>query len=253
MQKLILELKRLYLPDGAPPTAVLEQHLLGHSSGAVSLLAADGTTRAMVLAFPKLPGGPQERHWTSLCDVANAMQTELGLPAPAVSISGNDGYGLWLSLDTPLPIALANQFLNLLRAAYMPGAEPALGASAEVAELPPWLHPRSGKWAAFIHPGLGASFAEEAGLDMAPPCAGQIALLEGLHSISQAQFEHAMQTLHPQVASEPVGSKQAGRNAGPAGPALDHELLLKDASLEDIVRHLHSKNIEPTFRHIIGH
>ena len=28
-------------------------------------------------------------------------------------------------------------------------------------------------------------------------------------------------------------------------------LLLKDASLEDIVRHLHAKHIEPTFRHII--
>jgi hypothetical protein len=28
-------------------------------------------------------------------------------------------------------------------------------------------------------------------------------------------------------------------------------LLLKDATLEDIVRFLHSKNIEPTFRHIL--
>jgi hypothetical protein len=28
-------------------------------------------------------------------------------------------------------------------------------------------------------------------------------------------------------------------------------LLLKDATLEDIVRFLHSKNIEPTFRHLI--
>lgn len=253
MQKLILELKRLYLPAAAPPTAVLEQHLLGQSSGGISLLTADGTTRAMVLAFPKLPGGPQERHWTSLCNVANAMQAELGLPAPAVSISGSDGYCLWLSLDTPAPIALANQFLDLLRTAYMLGGDPAPSAPAERAELPPCLHPASGKWAAFIHPGLGASFAEETGLDMAPPCAGQIALLEGLHSISQAQFEHAMQTLRLQVASELAGSKLAGRNAIPAGPALDQGLLLKDASLEDIVRHLHSKNIEPTFRHIIGH
>lgn len=29
------------------------------------------------------------------------------------------------------------------------------------------------------------------------------------------------------------------------------ELLLKDASLEDIVKLLHSRNIEPTFRHLI--
>jgi len=29
-------------------------------------------------------------------------------------------------------------------------------------------------------------------------------------------------------------------------------LLLKDATLEDIVRHLHAKNIEPTFRHLVA-
>jgi hypothetical protein len=29
-------------------------------------------------------------------------------------------------------------------------------------------------------------------------------------------------------------------------------LLLKDATLEDIVQFLHAKNIEPTFRHLIG-
>jgi hypothetical protein len=28
-------------------------------------------------------------------------------------------------------------------------------------------------------------------------------------------------------------------------------LLLKDATLEDIVRHLHSLGIEPTFRHVL--
>lgn len=29
------------------------------------------------------------------------------------------------------------------------------------------------------------------------------------------------------------------------------ELLLKDASIEDVVKFLHSKNIEPTFRHLL--
>jgi transcriptional regulator with XRE-family HTH domain len=33
--------------------------------------------------------------------------------------------------------------------------------------------------------------------------------------------------------------------------AVEAELLLKDASLEDIVKLLHSRNIEPTFRHLI--
>ena len=33
--------------------------------------------------------------------------------------------------------------------------------------------------------------------------------------------------------------------------AASEGLLLKDATLEDIVRFLHSKNIEPTFRHLL--
>jgi hypothetical protein len=147
-----------------------------------------------------------------------------------------------------VPTAVADQFLDLLRGAYMPGAEASHGAPAELPELPPCLHPRSGKWAAFIHPGLGASFAEEAGLDMPPPSAGQIALLAGLHSTSQAQFEHAMRALQAKAVSEPVPCP-----ARLAGAALEPGLLLRDASLEDIVRHLHSKNIEPTFRHLIKH
>jgi len=36
-----------------------------------------------------------------------------------------------------------------------------------------------------------------------------------------------------------------------AHPETQAELLLKDASLEDIVKLLHSRNIEPTFRHLI--
>jgi hypothetical protein len=36
-----------------------------------------------------------------------------------------------------------------------------------------------------------------------------------------------------------------------AQPETNAELLLKDASLEDIVKLLHSRNIEPTFRHLI--
>jgi NADPH-dependent ferric siderophore reductase len=95
--------------------------------------------------------------------------------------------------------------------------------------LPPQLNQASGKWAAFIHPGMGASFAGDEGLEMPPPEAGQVALLEGLESATPAQFAHALARLRPQ-----------GRAA--------EGLLLRDATLEDIVKHLHSKNIEPTFR-----
>ena len=228
MQKLISELNRLYLPAGALSPEVFAQH-------PVSLVTDDGLTRAMVIDFPKMADSDEAAHWTLLCQVANALQAELGLPAPAVSVSGTDGYGLWLSLETPAPTALVQQFLELLRLAYFPNMTLRPDAATAAVALPPYLNPGTGKWTAFIHPGLGASFASEPGLEMAPPSAGQAALLDGLQSISQAQLRHAMTMLKqsPDVAPAPDG------------------LLLKDATLEDIVRHLHTKNIEPTFRHLI--
>lgn len=47
------------------------------------------------------------------------------------------------------------------------------------------------------------------------------------------------------VAAASNGSESGDRSI-PAG------LLLKDASLEDIVKLLHSRNIEPTFRHLLA-
>jgi hypothetical protein len=246
MQKLISELTRLFLPDGAPPPA-WTQRLAGLSSPALPLTNGDGQVRALVIRFNRTPGSGEASHWTRLCAVANALQAQLGLPAPAVSISG-DGYCLWLSFETPTPPAQAKSFLALLHQAYMPEVDYQAGTAAAPVELPPCLHQRSGKWAAFIHPDLGASFADEPGLDMTPPPAGQAALLEGLHSISPQQFQHALQQLqHMQESvSAPAPASASATHAGaPEG------LLLKDATLEDIVRFLHARNIEPTFRHLL--
>ena len=245
MQKLISELTRLYLPAGALSPEVLAQRMLGQNSVAIDLTTDDGLTRAMLIAFHKTDDRQEARHWTRLCAVANALQAQLGLPAPAVSISGADGYGLWLSLEVPVPVARAQTFLELLRKAYFPDMDLRADAVSAPVELPPCLHQGSGRWAAFIHPGMGAAFADESGLEMAPPCAGQAAFLAGLHSISEAQFLHALDLLEASHAGAPLASVPAAeRIAAPDG------LLLKDATLEDIVRLLHSKNIEPTFRHL---
>lgn len=246
MQKIIEEYARLYIPLGTLSPDVLKQHLLGQTHQAISLVDGNGLTRALVIPFRKMADGDEAQHWGLLCGVANALQTQLGLPAPAVSISGVDGYCLWISLETPTPSALVQQFLDLLRRAHFPhmGLDPDV-VTAPV-ELPPCLNQASGKWAAFIHPDLGASFADETGLDMAPPLAGQAALLSGLQSVSQAQFMRAMELLGPSQAAAPLVGEPAPERVLPA-----EGLLLKDATLEDIVRHLHSKNIEPTFRHLI--
>jgi hypothetical protein len=218
MDKLNLELSRLYLPEGAMP---------------------DGRVRSIALPF---------RKWENLCAVANALQGELDLPAPAVSVASGGGYVLWLSLAAPVEPALAREFVALLGQAH-PDRELAADVVGAPAGLPPRLDAANGKWSAFIHPGMGASFADEPGLDMAPPPAGQLALLEGLHSIGADQLQLALDTLRrTQVQAQQQPQAHA---PSPRHDAIPDGLLLKDATLEDIVRFLHAKHIEPTFRHLI--
>jgi len=252
MHRLIPELTRLYLAGAHLTPALLEQRVQGPSVPPLALTTVGDTTRAIVIAFDKLPGSSGEAHWNRLCEVANALQTQLGLPAPAVSITGAAGYCLWLSLQSAAPVSVVEQFIALLRQAYDPeyAQAPALQAETAAApELPPCLHPASGKWAAFIYPDLGASFADDPGLEMAPPYAGQAALLEGLDSISDARFRQALDILAP---ARHAPARMSPPPVPTPSPAAIDNLLLRDASLEDIVRYLHSKNIEPTFRHLLA-
>jgi len=234
MEKLIAQLNRLYLMPDTLDAASLGAHR------PIPLVSGDGSTRAIVIDFPRLQGAAAEQHWQDLCAVANTLQERFGFPAPAVSITGDTGYRLWLSLSEPLAEGDVRRFVSMLRETHFPEHE--LQLNEQVA-LPPSLNPASGKWAAFIHPGMGASFAEEAGLEMAPPQSAQLAFLEGLESIGKAQFYDALVALKQ---SEAVVPDLPAALAAPA-----EGLLLKDATLEDIVRHLHALNIEPTFRHLL--
>jgi hypothetical protein len=244
MHKLISELRRLYLlNDQRYDDESLARHLRGEATLAIDLADAAGLTRALVIDFHKAGG---EQHWTRLCDVANALQTELGLPAPAVSVSGGDSYRLWLSLASPIPLAQARQFLALLHKAYFEDEQ--IDSGSTTVEIPPCQHAATGLWAAFINPGMGASFAEELGLEMQPPVAAQATFLDGLHSIGDAEFKQALDRLQQKqaaIAPATTTTIAAPRSSTPEG------LLLKDATLEDIVRHLHAMNIEPTFRHLL--
>jgi hypothetical protein len=269
MEKLIAELARLYLAPEAVTREALAQHILGQTTLAIKLTTADGLTRGLAIPFRRVPGAEEGRHWTRLCEVANRLQGDLGLPAPAVSINGASAFYLWLSLADPVPAAEAQAFLELLRQTYFPEIELDPDAASAPVYLPPCLNPRSGKWAAFIHPGMGASFAEESGLDMAPPLAGQAAFLEGLDSIDTKQVVQARDRLQAARASKPAAQPmvtlpplvpaalQAMQPATmpaslatpmPMSSGVPDGLLLRDATLEDIVRWLHAKGIEPTFR-----
>jgi hypothetical protein len=269
MENLIAELTRLYLAPEAVTREALAAHIAGKTTLAIKLTTADGLARAFAIPFRKVFGDGEAGHWDRLCRVANALQAELGLPAPAVSIDGASAYRLWLSLETPVPAGEAQDFLELLQRTYFPQTELAPDAATAPVYLPPCLNPRSGKWAAFIHPGMGASFAEESGLEVAPPLQGQAAFLEGLDSVADEQFREALHKLEQKQAPAPAPvepassaasdalaaeafvlqpSSEAPVKASARPKAAQDGLLLKDATLEDIVRHLQAKNIEPTFR-----
>ena len=261
MHKLISELTRLYLFEeqqhyvdaqgGVQPLmpAVLARHLSGEQTVGVELVTSSGLTRALVLEFGGKGGG--EAHWSALCTIANAVQHELDLPAPAVSISGT-AFQLWLSLATPLPVAQARQFVQLLRSTFLPASTDILASAppdyVEQVALPPCLQP-SGKWAAFIHPSMGAAFVDEPGLDMPPPPAAQLGFLESLRSINPAQFAQALAKLQGHAGLAVAVPAPVAAALPVATSASAPGLLLQDATLEDIVRWLHARNIEPTLRH----
>jgi hypothetical protein len=247
MEKLIAQLMRLYLLPGQVPPELLQRQLLGEITLPVALTTAEGRTRAVVIDFDKAKGDEDGRHWTRLCEVAQALQANYGFPAPGVSISAAAGFRLWLSFAAPVPAGEAQRLLELLRDTAFPELVVPPDLVRRPAALPPCMDPESGRWSAFIHPGMGASFADEPGLEMAPPPLAQAAFLEQLDSIGVEQFRAALQALQAASAAEPV----APAKPAPSARAGAGDLLLRDATLEDIVRHLHALHIEPTFRHLI--
>jgi hypothetical protein len=248
MEKLISELIRLYLLPDSPAAQALAQRRDGGTCAPVDLVSPDGLTRAIALPFRKAAGA-DTGHWERLCTVANGLQADFGFPAPAVSVASAGGYVLWLSLVTPVSVAEARRFVAGLDRIW-PDTLPSADAVGVAVELPPCLNGATGHWAAFIHPGMGASFADESGLDMAPPVAGQVAFLEGLDSITGEQFREALDRLAP-VPRAPVAQAAEAVPLPRRDDGIPDGLLLKDATLDDIVRFLHARNIEPTFRHVL--
>jgi len=240
MDKLTSELMRLYLLPDSPAAQALAQRAPDGPCDPVGLASSDGLLRAIALPFRKA-AGEDAQHWERLCTVANGLQADHGFPAPAVSVASTGGYVLWLSLEAPVPMAEARRFVAGLDGLW-PDTLPSPDTVGMPVELPPCQNGAAGHWAAFIHPGMGASFADESGLDMAPPAAGQVAFLEGLHSITADQFRAVLDRLVPPL-PPPV--------AAPACAGVPDGLLLRDATLDDIVRVLHARGIEPTFRFIV--
>lgn len=208
MNRLLGELQRLYFPappygcvgDGEAPIhelslADLAQGLAGDATIRLSLPSGE-TVRAMVLGFAR------RKDWPRVAALYQSLQEDLELPAPAIAACADNGYQLWLSLAEATPVPVARAFLATLCARYLTDLPPTAitanpGSTADTALLPlvPALHAASGRWSAFIDPGMGSMFIDESGLDMAPNLDRQADMLAGLRSISPAALQKAQQLL----------------------------------------------------------
>lgn len=168
------------------------------------LLDAQGRTRALVLELT----APVDT--SALGALWQGLQTELGLPAPAVAVNGRDALQLWLSLAQPVSLAQARVFLDGLIAHYLPTLQarqwrawPAADAARPggVAHVPviPAEQPGGDCWSAFVSPDLAPVFAETPWLDIPPRDEAQAALLRGLSSIGPAAWAEAMAQLAVQA------------------------------------------------------
>nr|WP_315238810.1 hypothetical protein [uncultured Albidiferax sp.] len=130
------------------------------------LISPDGGVRAMVLELAR----PAD--WNALSALWQGVQADMELPAPAIAVSGIDGYQLWFSLSEPVPAVEANRFLEALRLRYLShiaprriGMWPSMDASPsghiQHAKLvPAQRDEEASRWSAFIAPDLAAVFSD---------------------------------------------------------------------------------------------
>lgn len=219
MTRLHTELQRLYLPAAAAPADTAAP---GDVPGPADLLAADGRTRALVLAL----GRPAD--WAPLARVWQGVQAELALPAPGIAVSGRDGFQLWFSLAVPVPAAAACAFLQGLQARWLgevdarrvdrwPRPDDAPTGGPRHAGLVPARQADGGRWSAFVAPDLAPVFADEPWLDLPPSPEGQAELLARLASIPAEDFSRALARLAPADAA--AGPPKATPDTAAAGPA----------------------------------
>lgn len=216
MNRLQRELLRLY---GAPADPDLGPAADPPAGG---LIDPKGPVRALTLEL----GRPAD--WAAVARVWNGVQTDLGLPAPAIAVSGSDAYQLWFSLAAPLPAAQAAAFLEALclrylgdmprhRLALLPASHAGATASASQPRRVPAEQAGGGRWSAFVAPDLAPMFADEPWLDLPPNPDGQAGLLARLESMGLADFQRAQQGLGAALAP-PAGPPDLPANA----PAVPH-------------------------------
>jgi hypothetical protein len=212
MNRLQSELRRLY-HVASPEDGV------AHAED-VCLISRTAHVRAMVLELAR----PAD--WSVLSALWQGVQADLELPAPAIAVSGTDGYQLWFSLAEPLPVVDARRFLESLRLRYLgsiaparvamwPAVEASTPGPGQHAQLVPAHIKDTGLWSAFIAPDLAPVFADEPGLDICPSADAQADILSRLVSTKAADVQlllgrlgAAAKTMAPTMALASAGTNQ---------------------------------------------
>ena len=197
--------------------------------------------------------------WEGLAKVWRGAQVDLELPAPAIAVSGIDGYQLWFSSSESISVAQAIAFLDLLRRRYLGdtaqeriGMKPSVDASApghpQHEVLPP-VQRATGRWSAFVAPDLATLFADEPWLDLPPGADAQADLLSRLDSINAADLKRALERLRP---VDTPGSAQAPSAAAAHSPD-PRRFLLEVMNDRTIELHLRIEAAKALLPYLEGH
>ena len=247
MTTLQAQLERLYFPRNS-----IHQDL---PDGEPSLITPDGQVRAMVLELTN----PAD--WAVVSAVWQGVQADLGMPAPAIAVSGIDGYQLWFSLADAVPVAQARAFLESLRVRYlctvelervgmMPFFDCSMPQKGVHAPLVPALQ-KTGRWSAFVASDLAAIFAEEPWLEIPPSPEAQANVLARLESIKPATLQAhldrisaASSLIDDQTRDKTLNKPTRGKSLNPKQFLLD---VLDDPAAELRLRIEAAKALLPYF------
>lgn len=200
-----------------------------------ALQDAAGRTRALLIELSR----PAD--WPALAALWHGVQQDLGLPAPAIAVSGTDGFQLWFALAAPLEPAQGLALLQAICARYLPDAAPQrlhLQAGAQVlagaaVPLPPQLRAAPDQWSAFVSQDLAPVFADSPWLDIEPGVEGQADVLAALECISPEALQQALAALAP-----PAGATAArtGTPAEASAPAPEARPAHAQAALDFLLQ-----------------
>ena len=209
-----------YVMEGLLTPEVLAERLATESNVGLTLVSPNGMVRTMVISFAN------GSYWEQLAALYQGVQEDFDVPAPAISVSVEDGYQIWFSLAEPVPLQQAQDFLKALRLKYLtdipvsrlkfrPGIEGGTNAhSLNVLPLMQALKEPAERWSAFIDPSMGSMFIDETWLEMAPNLDQQAAMLAGVETVKAEDFQRVMSIMQAAPTFAGTTVESAARSGG---------------------------------------